>query len=203
MIGYEDPKALKFYQLLLGKHLFDGLRVIVGDHDTIVMFQISAKVKKVYFDHKNQIGGVNWDDVVAKPSQPLPKVINPSKTKVIPKKAKEKLPVFYTNLKKGRVENNVPTNVLTHTNISDSEVQHLVDNGNEVEEGDLDFFEDVETPIQVKNDKKARGIRLKALVVDRTLGGSDGEDTNVEEDSDVERLDIAHSNSDGEYTNAF
>jgi hypothetical protein len=46
--------------------LSDGLRVIVGDQDTIVMSQISAKVKElvVYFDHEDQLGTVNWDDVI-------------------------------------------------------------------------------------------------------------------------------------------
>jgi hypothetical protein len=39
--------------------LSDGLRVIVGAQDTIVMSKVSAKVNEpvVYFDHEDQIGG--------------------------------------------------------------------------------------------------------------------------------------------------
>jgi hypothetical protein len=60
------------------------------------MSQVSAKVKEliVYFDIEDQIGGVNWDDVMAYPNPPLPNVISPSKVEVVPKKLGEKLPCF-------------------------------------------------------------------------------------------------------------
>lgn len=40
--------------MLPGKDLSNMLRIIVGDQATIMMSQVSAKVKKlVYFDHVN------------------------------------------------------------------------------------------------------------------------------------------------------
>jgi hypothetical protein len=45
---------------------------------------------------------------VAYPRPSLPKLISPSKLEVLPKKG-DKLPVFYNDLKKGRVEHNAET----------------------------------------------------------------------------------------------
>jgi hypothetical protein len=128
--------------LLARKDLSDGLRVIVGDQDTIVMSEISAKVKErvVYFDHEDQLGTINWDDVIAYPSQALPKVISPSKLEVLPKKI-NKLPMFYTDLKKGRVEQNAEnTDDLAHSVSSDSE---FCDNDYEVELGDANLLDEL------------------------------------------------------------
>jgi hypothetical protein len=44
------------------------------------------------------------DDVVANTGPPLPKLTSPSKIEVLPKKIREKLPVFDTNMKKERVD---------------------------------------------------------------------------------------------------
>jgi hypothetical protein len=141
MLGYENKKQ-KFYWLLPRKDLSDGLRVIVGDQDTIVMSEISAKVKErvVYFDHEDQLGTINWDDVIAYPSQALPKVISPSKLEVLPKKI-NKLPMFYTDLKKGRVEQNAEnTDDPAHSVSSDTE---FCDNDYEVELGDANLLDEL------------------------------------------------------------
>ena len=66
------------------------------------------------------------------------------------------------------------------------------DSDYEVELGDADLFDENLEEVVGKCDKKAKGTKLKSTVVDRTLGDSDNEKTYVE------RLDIPHSDSDGE-----
>ena len=60
---------MKFYWLLLKKTLADGLRVLAGDHGINVMAAVVHKYKNmvVYFDHENNIGGLDWNDIVLNP----------------------------------------------------------------------------------------------------------------------------------------
>ena len=105
-LGYPSNPNLKFYWLLPGKTLADGLRVLAGDHDINVMAAVVDKYKnmEVYFDHDDNIGGLDWDDIVLNPVDLLSKVFSPKKVEVVQKKAGEKLPVFYTDFRKRRVE---------------------------------------------------------------------------------------------------
>ncbi|KAL6615789.1 hypothetical protein ACP70R_038059 [Stipagrostis hirtigluma subsp. patula] len=82
-LGYEQSPYLKTYWLLPGKTLEDGLRIISSDEDTLVMASIVEKVKTfvLYFDHDDNIAGLNWDDIVANPIATLPEVLSPSKFK--------------------------------------------------------------------------------------------------------------------------
>lgn len=72
---------VKVYWLLPGKDLSNGLRIIDFDEGTLVMKHVVDKVKNfmLYFDHYNQIGGMNWDDVVLNLVVELPKVLSPIK----------------------------------------------------------------------------------------------------------------------------
>ena len=65
-LGYQKNDRLKFYWLLPGKTLADGLRIIAQDKDTNIMASIVTKVKNLvmYFDHDDIAGGINWDDIV-------------------------------------------------------------------------------------------------------------------------------------------
>ena len=65
-LGYQKNDRLKFYWLLTGKTLADGLRIIAQDKDTNIMTSIVTKVKNLvmYFDHDDIAGGINWDDIV-------------------------------------------------------------------------------------------------------------------------------------------
>lgn len=80
-LGYEKDPSLKFYWLLPGKGLNDGLRVIVSDHDTLVMASVAEEHRNlvVYFDHEDIIASANRDDLLSNPIAELPKVLSPHK----------------------------------------------------------------------------------------------------------------------------
>ena len=152
---------MKVHWLLPGKTLADGLRLIVSDTDTNVMATCAEDVKNpiVYFVHEDMFREVDWDDVVANPVTELPKVISPSKVQNVEKNPKEKLPVFYTNLDNIRVDQAV-----------DNKDDVLWDSDNEIEEGDVDLYEDLVTSqVQVKDHKKAKGGKLKTLEISRPV----------------------------------
>jgi len=46
-LGYQKDDMLKFYWLLPGKSLSDGLRIILEDKDTNDMAAIVSKIKKI------------------------------------------------------------------------------------------------------------------------------------------------------------
>ncbi|WVZ51182.1 hypothetical protein U9M48_002347, partial [Paspalum notatum var. saurae] len=160
--------------------------------------QVAAKVRNlvIYFDHEDLIGGVNWDDIVANPVSPLSKVISPGKVEVVPKKPREKLPIFYTNLKKGRIEQNAQTTNDPHVaGRSGSEEEDFWDSDNEVEEGDADLFEDLidaelDHEVPTKSNKKAKG--RKVAQVSRP-SSADSDDA-----TEDERLELPYSDSDEE-----
>ena len=100
MLGYAvSAPRLRIYWLLPSKCVADGLRIVSSDEETIVMKQITHKVKNfvLYFDHHNHVAK-NSDDVVLDPIVVLPKVLSPSKVAHIVKEG-EKLPEFYSNVK--------------------------------------------------------------------------------------------------------
>ena len=105
------------------------------------------------------------------------------------KNPKKKLPVFFTNLEKQRVDQAVDNEL-----DGGSEDDVLWDSDNEIEEGDADLFEDlVSSPVNVvKDNKKAKGSQLKTLAISRPVQGSD------EDDTDAEDLDLPESDGEGD-----
>ena len=99
-LGYERTESMRIYWQLPGKDVADGLRVISNDSDTNVMVSVVDRVKNlvVYFDHDDNIAGLDFDDIVVNPVAELPKVLSPHKVQYVPKKVDEKLPNFYSDV---------------------------------------------------------------------------------------------------------
>lgn len=199
-LGYEKNVNIKFYWLLPGRTLDDGLRVIASDHDTTVMASVVEKVQTlvVYVDHEDNFGGGfwKWDDVVHNSVADLPKVLSPKKIQFVDKKPCEKLPVFYTDMKKGRVEQgpSKQEHKEGHSKDSDPEEVQFMDSDYEIDGGDDELFEgNVDTVVKsVKDNKKARGSQLKVYETNRPAM------TNDEDDTEDEALDMPDSDGDGE-----
>ncbi|CAO2194395.1 unnamed protein product, partial [Urochloa humidicola] len=141
------------YWLMPGKTLADGLRFITSDGDTNVMVSVVDRVKNLvlYLDHDDHIAGL--DDIVANVG--------------------EKLPQFYTNIRKRQACNQedreVPS-IHDDGDYADSEDSEFLDSDYDLDHGDDDLFADnideavvdertVEAKIRKR--KKAAGSRMK------------------------------------------
>jgi hypothetical protein len=194
-LGYESVANIKFYWLLPGIDFPEGLRVIKSDNDIRAMISVVHKVKilVVYADESDSMNIVDWDDIVANPVNELPKVLSPHKVVYVDKNPTEKLHVFYTDLKKGRVDqvgSSKPSD-----DVDEYEQQEFIDNDYEISDGDEDLFEDaVEMTVpQVKGKKKkAKGSQLKAIEIRVP--------TEIDDDVDTEDdgLDLPESDGEGE-----
>jgi hypothetical protein len=99
---------------------------------------VTDRVKNLilYFDHDNNVGGLDWDDVVANPSSTLPKALSPFKVQGTQNRDGDKLLDFYRDL--------IPTNdrdclvIDGDICISSNEDSDLVDIDNEVDEEDAE-----------------------------------------------------------------
>ncbi|CAN6304592.1 unnamed protein product [Urochloa humidicola] len=197
-LGYENNPSIKFYWLLPGKTLADGLRIIISDHDTNVMAKMVEKFQTlvVYVDHQDNFVDARWDDVVANPLVDLPKVVSPRKVDYVERRPGEKLPVFYNDLEKGRVEQGSSKQHLSEDNTDESDLEEetFIDSDYEIDGGDEDLFEDnVDMEVNaVKDNKKARGSKLKTFQTSRPAAVND------EDDSDEEALELPDSDGEGE-----
>jgi hypothetical protein len=155
-LGYDSVKGFKFYWLLPWKHVSDGLRLIATDADTNEMVGEVQKVTNlvVYVDHADSLNSVDWDDVVCDPVNELPQVFSPQKIIHAKVNHAEKLPVFYTDLSKGKVEQSGPS----REPVSEPEYKELdfFDSDYVISDGDDDLFEDEIVPMK-KGNKKAKG----------------------------------------------
>lgn len=177
--------------------------MIASDPDSNVMASVAEKVRNlvVYVDHDDTFGGASWYNVVDNPVVDLPKVLSPRKVQFVDKERGEKLPVFYTDIKKVRVRQGPSKQAHEESGNEDSEPQenHFLDSDNEIEGGDDDLFED-NFDMDVKTDKdnkKARGSQLKAYEISRPAMGND------EEDIEDEVLELPDSDGDAEGTVKF
>ncbi|CAN6332771.1 unnamed protein product [Urochloa humidicola] len=143
-LHYEPSYSLRIYWLLPGKDMSDGLRLVSSDQDTNVMAAAVMKHRNLvmYFDHDDNISGINWDDIVANPITSLPKVLSPSKMAHVDSNRCEKLPVFYSNLEKS-VPNEGPSGGNADNQDSGSECDSdFVDSDYELAQEDDDLFMD-------------------------------------------------------------
>jgi hypothetical protein len=170
-LQYPKTPNLKYYWLLPGKELADGLRVIHGDADTNAMCSVVGRIKNlvVYFNHGDTDNSAPWDDIVSNPITQLPKVVSPVKVQYREKK-EEKIPNFYKNLSPSKEQSNNSVAESGSDN-EGSEDSDFWDSENELDDGDDDLFVDhVDEDVVVEgigntkkigNVKKAKGCRLK------------------------------------------
>ena len=193
--------GIQFYWLLPGKDLSDGLRIIATDQDANVMVSVVHKVRNllVYADLHGSMDSVDWDDIVVNPVNQLPKVLSPQKV-VYEKNSVVKLPVFYTDVNKGRVDqggqNKDRVGQAGPSQEPDGdEEEEFVDSDYDIGDGDDDLLKDaidLEVP-EVKGNKKAKGNQLKGIEVTGAIVLHDNADT---DDDDV--LELPESDGEGE-----
>jgi hypothetical protein len=206
-LGYLRSGNLKYFWLLPGKSMADGLRLIISDTDTNVMASVVERHRNLvmYFDHDDTyIGDITCDDVIANPVVDLPKVISPKKVHHVPRKEGEKLPSFYTerpeqSSSKGVMDgqqSSSTTRAPNHNSGSeegdsddsdeDYNYDDFTDSDYEIEE-DEDLFADNAIRKATKG-KKAKGSRLKGVeVVQRDNGedsSSEDEELHLPDDDD-------------------
>ncbi|XP_002467844.2 uncharacterized protein LOC8080815 [Sorghum bicolor] len=194
-LGYQSVANIKFHWLLPGMNFPEGLRLIKSDSDALAMISVVHKVKNlvVYADESDSINNEDWDDIVGNPANELPKVLSPHKVVYVDKNPREKLPVFYTDLKKGRVDQ-VGSSKASYDAGGD-EQQDFCDTDYEISDGDEDLLEDaVEINLpQVKGkNKKAKDSQLKAIEISVPTPIYDDVDT------EDENLDLPKSDGEGE-----
>jgi hypothetical protein len=194
-LGYKKDDNIRFHWLLPGLPFPDGLRILLEDKDTNAMADIVHKVTNfvVYFDHVNTATGINWDDIVADEMAEIPRVQNE------PEKDGQKIPVFYTNLQNRTVHQFKCTEGQSSDRPASEESNGFLDSDYEMEDGDEDILETFVDEnegyvgeVSVKDNKKAKGSRLKYFDVNRPNVVSE------EEDTDDEVLDLPDSDGEGE-----
>ena len=151
--------------LLPGKALSNGLRIVSSDTEIIVMQSLVHEVKNfvLYIDHDNNISGLNWDDIVANPVATLPKVFSPQKVINAGRKEDEKLPDFYSDLKRASKEMDPDNGSETS---GDEDDPDFVDSDYEVDIKDDDLFTDNVDELQKE------WLQATSLAKERSLSGS-------------------------------
>ncbi|CAO2205815.1 unnamed protein product [Urochloa humidicola] len=198
-LHYESSYSLRIYWLLPGKEMSDGLRLVSSDQDTTVMAAAVSNDHRnlvMYFDHHDNISGINWDDIVANPITSLPKVLSPSKMANVDRTIHEKLPEFYSNLEKN-VAGEGPSGGNAVDEDSGSECDtDFFDSDYELDDEDDDLFmdnvdEDVVDEGVAKGQNIGKGKKLKAkMVSDRECDelSSDEDEMQLPESDDEGQL---------------
>lgn len=118
--------------MLPGKDLYDGLRIISSDDDTLVMRSCVVKVKDLvlYLDHANQVRGLPVEEVVINHVGEFPKVLSPVKVQYVKRHSsldRPEEPLAAADLD------------VSHTGEEESDDSDFVDSDNDIEDGDDDL----------------------------------------------------------------
>ncbi|OEL21471.1 hypothetical protein BAE44_0017511, partial [Dichanthelium oligosanthes] len=199
--------SLRVYWLLLGNDLSNGLLIIIPDEETLVMKQVTNRVKTfvLYYDHYNYIANNNWEDIVLNPISSLPKVLSPSKVEHILKKDGEKLPSFYNNIQRSSGGGDAGIGPMTEGEDDDSADSDFVDSDFEVQDDDDDLFSDnVDGTVIGQGAAKGKDISKGNTSGVRRQNVMEADNTQREWDevpTDEEELELPNSNEEGKVTN--
>ena len=162
------------------------------------MISVISKVRNfvVFFDHDDNISGINWEDIVTNPIAELPKVMSPSK---VQNARAEKLPAFYSNVPKvGTAAGTTaacPSVVTGDEEMESDSDSDFVDSDYDLEDQDDDLFvenvdEDVIDQGAARGKKIGKGESTSARKLKKRM--STGDDVSSDED------DLYLPDSDGE-----
>jgi len=195
-LGYDKTERLRIYWLLPGKELAEGLRVISSDSDTRVMVSVVDRVKNlvVYFDHDDNIAGLDFDDITVNPASELPKVLSPQKVQYVPKKVNEKLPAFYSDIQSTSRVNDQDMESMNDGTSDDSEDSDFVDSEYDMEDGDDDLFAD-----NVDEEVAHEGTSKKQKLGSQKMRSAECDDLSTDE----ECLDFPDSDGEGQVRMRF
>lgn len=194
-LGYEPSYTMKIYWLLPEHDFSDGLRMIASDSETRLMVSVVNKVRNfvVFFDHDDNISGINWEDIVANPIASLPKVMSPSKVEKLHINRGEKLSSFHSNQNNSAedfVEATVGPVGATRDEESGSDIdEDFVDSDYELENQDDDLFvenvdEDVIDEGVARGNTISKGEKASDSKQNRRMLGHSREADSVSSDED-------------------
>ncbi|OEL21842.1 hypothetical protein BAE44_0017139, partial [Dichanthelium oligosanthes] len=192
---------LRVYWLLPGKGLSDGLRIITSDEETLIMRQMTNRVKTfvLYYDHDNQIGNSNWEDIVVNPVCSLHKVLSPRKVEHMATKDGEKLPSFYDNIQRSTGGGDVSWD---GKDDDDSEDSDFVDSDFEVEDDDDDIFCDNVDDTMI-DEGAGKGKNKSGVRRQNVMEAANSQREWDEVSTDEEELELLESDEEGQVFKNF
>lgn len=180
-MGHTKTEKTKFYLLLPGKQISDGLRRLRSDADSNSMVALIPRFRNlvVYVDHQDIMDNINWDELAISSMVPLPVMMSPKTALVVEKRA---------NKNSIDVET-ASDGAALPINDHDEDIEadpNFVDSDYEIDQGDDDLFTSVDKNVQdcISFASKDTGVVLEDESFNDASFGDEGLD--LPESSDDE-----------------